>query len=72
MIDGKKHWIAACDFHPLYSKMDQIAACDKAKKIITPELEFFGLRMENNSGKAWVHLDTRPVPQGASRIFSPM
>lgn len=63
--------IAACDFHPLLSGLTQGEKCDKGRVIIEPYLESLGLRIENNPPMApWIHLDSRPVLNGA-RIFNP-
>lgn len=72
LVDGKKYYIAAVDFHPLFSGLEIGAQCDKARKLIEPELENLGLRMEDNPlGSPWIHLDSRPVPNGGNRVFKP-
>ena len=70
LVDGKKYFIAAVDFHPLLDCPTQGDKCDKARKKIEPELESLSLRMEDNpKNSPWIHLDSRPVPNGGSRIF---
>lgn len=70
LVDGKKYYIAAVDFHPLFSGLEIGAQCDKGKKMIESELESLGLRMEQNGeGAPWIHLDSRPVPSGGDRVF---
>lgn len=72
IVDGRKYFIAACDFHPLLDCPTQGDKCDKARKKIEPELEAFGLRMEDNPpGSLWIHLDNRPIPSGGNRVFKP-
>lgn len=46
--------------------------CDALKELLLPELERFGLRMEDNGkGARWIHLDDKPVPRGGRRFFKP-
>lgn len=46
--------------------------CDVVRKKLEKSglLEKLGLRMENNVGGNWVHLDNNPVPVGGNRIFN--
>lgn len=45
--------------------------CDDIKAKLMPNLEGWGLRMENNGvGATWVHVDTKPVA-GGHRFFKP-
>ena len=55
----------ACDFH--FSRK----SCDDVRKAILDagKLEELGLRMEDNPGSGWVHLDTKPPIH--SRFFKP-
>jgi uncharacterized protein YcbK (DUF882 family) len=48
-------------------------SCDEARQMILDDdmLETWGLRMENNPGSSWVHLDCREPLPGHSRFFSP-
>lgn len=72
MIDGRRHFVGAVDFHPEYSGLTIAQSCDKAKNILRPELERLGLRMEKNGiGALWIHLDNGPVPAGGHREFIP-
>lgn len=52
----------------------QDVTCTKVKTdiLMANKLEELGLRMENNGESAsWVHLDTKPVPEGGHRFFKP-
>ena len=72
LVDGKKYYIAACDWHPVYPDMNESQCCDHARPILEPHLESLGLRLENNpKGSPWIHTDSRPIPKGGSRIFKP-
>jgi uncharacterized protein YcbK (DUF882 family) len=44
-------------------------SCDEVRKILAPHLRALGLRMEDNPGSTWVHLDCMPVCM--SRVFKP-
>ena len=58
----------AADFIPI------TMTCDEALLRLAPYLEALGLRAEDNGeskGRAWIHLDTYPVPPGGNRIFQP-
>ena len=44
-------------------------SCDKVRKILASELEKLKIRMENNKGKNWIHIDTYPVKK--NRFFKP-
>ena len=54
----------ACDF----SARSMI--CDDLRKLILPHLEKWNLRMEDNPGSNWVHIDYRQVGPGG-RFFKP-
>lgn len=56
---------AAIDFH------FKDYGCDLARRKLLPELERFKLRMEDNPGSGWVHLDNRIVTPKGSRFFRP-
>lgn len=72
MIEGRRHFVGAVDFHPEFPNLSIGQSCDKAKAILRPELERLGLRMEKNGvGALWVHLDNGPVPAGGHREFIP-
>lgn len=44
--------------------------CDEVKQFLMPQLESFGIRMEDSGkGSLWVHLDTQEV--GHARFFKP-
>lgn len=56
----------ACDFQPV------TLALDEARFLLESQLETLGLRMEHpDSTPGWIHLDTRNVLPGHSRIFKP-
>lgn len=47
---------------------------DEVMKLITPKLEEFKLAAENNgsiTNRNWVHLQSRPLPDGSYRVFNP-
>lgn len=69
---GKKKTvlIAACDWHPSYDGIVPEVACEQVKEVLPPLLEQWGLRMEAETTD-WIHLDTKPVPNGGRRVFSP-
>lgn len=49
---------------------DSDMTCDQVKELLMPQLEAWGVRMENNGdGAGWVHIDTAPV--GHARFFLP-
>lgn len=52
----------AVDFH-----VDGLT-CDQVRAKLLPRLQEFGIRMENNPGSNWVHIDTYTAPEG-SRYF---
>lgn len=56
--------IAAVDFHV------EGMTCDEARALIEPELAPMGIRMENNPGSNWVHIDNR-THGPAGRFFAP-
>lgn len=68
--NGIKH-IAAVDFDANIGEASAGANCDKVREILKPKLEELDMRMEQNPGSDWVHLDTKPVRPGDSRIFTP-
>ena len=45
--------------------------CDIIRQKLLPMLEQWGLRMERNEGKNWIHLDCAPVKPGGNRFFKP-
>lgn len=51
-------------------KMD-VMDCDNIKQFLMSYLEERKLRMEDNRGGNWVHLDLRKVPKGGKRFFKP-
>ncbi len=57
----------AIDFHIL--GYEGAAGNDKMRAIILPHLEEFGVRMEDNPGSTWTHLDCNPVI--SHRFFKP-
>lgn len=63
--------IAAVDFHADIPNKVGGDACDVVRARILPVLQSFELRMENNPGSDWVHLDSRPVLTGGHRYFKP-
>lgn len=72
LVDGKKYFIGAVDFHPNFPGLDEAQSCAKGKEILRPHLETLGLRMElNGDGAPWIHLDNHPVPAGGRREFIP-
>lgn len=44
--------------------------CDAVRANLLPKLKAFGLRMENNPGSNWVHIDTMPTDE-KFRYFKP-
>lgn len=63
--------LAAVDFHvDMPNKLPGSDSCDAARKALLPNLKYFGLRMENNPGSDWVHMDTRP-PTNGQHYFLP-
>lgn len=65
--------LAAIDFDARDNTEDSPGqSCAETRTILEPKLEEWGLRMEDNGpGAPWIHLDTRPVPQGGNRVFLP-
>jgi len=57
----------AVDFH--VSGSADPNGCQQMKRQILPWLEELGLRMEDNVGGNWIHLDTKPVI--SKRFFTP-
>lgn len=57
----------AADFH--VKGYEGIEGCNKIRTLLIPQLESFGLRMEDHVGN-WVHLDTFCVP-GRPLYFKP-
>lgn len=57
----------AVDFHVMGLN------CDQARDMILKnhKLDEWGMRMENNPGSDWIHLDLKPVPEGGHRFFKP-
>lgn len=43
--------------------------CDAVRGLLLPQLEFLGLRMENNPYSPWVHLDTYPTTWSAGMRY---
>lgn len=39
----------------------QGVSCDKARNILLPRLKNLGIRMEDNPGSNWIHIDRKPV-----------
>ncbi len=54
----------AVDFH--FQNFSGPSGCSEMKARLTPHLDEWGLRMEDNTG-AWIHLDNFPV--GVNRVF---
>ena len=54
----------ACDFKVKGQK------CDVTRKLLLNKLEEFDIRMENNPGSNWVHIDTN-VKKNGKRYFKP-
>lgn len=63
---GSKHLLGlACDFkHPSLT-------CDQVREELLPELDRMGIRMENNPGSGWVHVDLAPLVLAGERYFKP-
>lgn len=55
----------AVDWHP--AGLD----CDKARELLEPCLEQWGLRMEKLPNSNWIHNDCKEVPAGGVRYFIP-
>jgi hypothetical protein len=53
----------ANDFH-----IDGVS-CDDVREKLTPLLDKLNIRMENNKGKNWVHIDTKIIKPGEARLF---
>ena len=66
----RKIYVAAMDFHPDFQGLDQVSCCAKGIEMLKPHLEDLGMRMENRIGD-WIHLDSKPVPEGGNRFFKP-
>jgi hypothetical protein len=62
--------IAASDWHPRYPDLTVPESVQKAESLLVPRLDEFKLRMERSRG-SWIHTDSRPVPKGGMRYFSP-
>ena len=45
--------------------------CDNIRSKLYPKLKDLNIRVENNPGSVWVHMDNRPVPKGGRRFFIP-
>jgi len=43
--------------------------CNDARTFLLPKLDEWKLRMEDNPGSSWVHLDQKPVAPGGVRFF---
>lgn len=63
---GSKHLLGlACDFkHPSMT-------CDEVRAELLPELDRMGIRMENNPGSGWVHIDLASLVLAGERYFKP-
>lgn len=68
--NGRPILVAAADWHPKYPELSIPDGVAKAEALLVPKLEEFKLRMEKNR-KTWIHTDSRPVPKGGNRYFSP-
>lgn len=62
--------LAAVDFSAVLGQGSVNEDCDLIRALVQEKLELWGLRMENNPGGNWVHLDTKPVMPGRPRIFN--
>lgn len=58
---------SACDFHVM--GFDGIDGCTITRAKILPMLDSWGMRMENNSGGNWIHLDNKTPGAGQPRFF---
>jgi len=45
--------------------------CDEVRNLLKPKLEELNIRMENNTGGNWIHIDNKPVSSNSERIFNP-
>lgn len=73
-IAGLEHGtsVAAVDWSADLGEDSAGENCDALRAHILPQLEEWGLRMEDNPPTSpWIHLDSRPVPEGGSRYFKP-
>lgn len=53
----------ACDFHV------KDLTCDEVRIKLEPMLEKYNIRMEDNPGSNWVHVDSQQPPLGGRRYF---
>lgn len=58
--------------HIVGSAVDWTAgsSCDNIRKLILPQLSFWGLRMEDKPGSNWIHVDTKKC-EDKYRFFKP-
>lgn len=64
---AKEPGVAAVDFD-----IDGWACADARRRLFGQgKLSEWGLRMEQNPGGNWIHLDNRPVAEGGTRYFKP-
>jgi hypothetical protein len=63
--------LAAVDFSVNLGHLSPEKNCDQARAMLQLKLPEWELRMENNPGGLWIHLDTKPVAQGRSWVFNP-
>jgi hypothetical protein len=64
--------IAAVDFSIELGLGSPGANCDEIRRVVTPKLAELDMRMEDYPGSEWVHLDTKPIPLGGTRLFKPI
>jgi uncharacterized protein YcbK (DUF882 family) len=64
---------ASASMHIVGSAVDwsvEGQSCDNIRKLILPQLSFWGVRMEDLPGSNWIHLDNKPCEK-EHRFFKP-
>lgn len=63
-LKSKHMYGMACDFSV------KNKTCDEVRAVLKNKIEEWDIRMENNPGSNWVHIDIARVPVGGNRFFN--